>query len=379
MNYGRVTLTIQAGSAQLQAVPATFIDAVNRVVIRQKYASASTFQLIVNADVPKSLAKDLPIIADGTGTPGSRVKIAVTVGSKQQCLMDGVSVHQELGYTAESGAFTYSLIGEDLSAFLRLEEKSVEWPGRSCAQIAREIINKYESHGLSATIVTPTSDYAPAQNQWLYRQSASDLDYLRALGRPFGYFFAIRPGSSIDDDASGYWGPPARGGETLPALSVAMGAWTNVQSIDFNYDASASQSFQGSSRADKETTEKLDVASSDSLGLTSFAETSSFSSTLKRTIRYIEPSVVGPLATAYAEALMRETTRSAMRVKAKIDTLMYGSVITPASQIAVRGVGDTHDGLYFVEQVDHTIERGSYIQEVVMTREGVGSTVSSAS
>lgn len=375
MTAQRVTVTVYAGASTPKPVTSSFIDAIDRLVVRQLHDGASTFQIVLNADLPKRLSKDIPILAGALAAPGNRVKIAVAFGRKKQCLMDGVAVHQELTYDAAAGVFVYSIIGEDLSAFMRLEEKSTEWPGRSSAQIAREIIQTYAARGLSATIVTPQSDYAPPQDEWLYRQSASDLDFLRALGRPFGHIFAIRPGASISANSVGYWGPPTREGKILPPLSVSMGAWTNVQSIDFNYDASASQGFKGDSRNDAETDTSLQVQSPNTFGLTSFAKTSSASSTLRRTIRYVEPSIVGALATAYAESLMQETTRSALRVRAKLDALTYGSVITPSSQIPVRGVGDSHDGLYYVEQVDHTIARGTYTQEVIMTREGLGSTI----
>lgn len=372
-----VDVVVYAGASSPQAVPASFIDALDHIVVRQLHDDVSTFQLVLNADLPARLASDIPIIAAANVAPGNRVKIAIAMGSAKQCIMDGVVVHQELGYDGSAGAFTYSVIGEDLSAYMRIEEKSAQWPARSAAQIAREIIQTYAGKGLTATIVTPSSDYAPPENQWVRQQNESDLDYLRTLGRPFGHLFAVRPGTSISANSVGYWGPPARDATPLPALSVQMGSWTNVESINFAYDASASETYTGGNRADSQTDETLAVTSA-AFSLTSLAKTSSSTSALQRIRRYVDPAVVGALATAYAGALLQESTRGALRARAVIDGLVYGAVITPASIVPIRGVGSQHDGLYYVERVEHTIARGSYKQEVVMTREGLGKTISEA-
>jgi phage protein D len=374
----RVTLAIRAGASSPSAVSSAFIDAIDSVVVRQQADSPSTFQIVLNADLPKKLAADIPVIAAGEAAPGNRVKIGLNLGSGRACLIDGVSVHQELKYDAASGAFTYSIIGEDLSLYMRLEEKSTEWPERSCAQIVREIVDTYGSRGLTPTIVTPQSDFAPGKTQWLYRQSASDYDFIRMLGRPFGHLFAVRPGSTIDADAVAYWGPPARDGAKLPALSVSMGAWTNVDELEFAYDASAARGYDGTSRTEDDPPASLTVTSEWELGLTSFAKNAATESPLRRTVRYVDSGVVGALATASASSIVQESARSALRAKAKIDGLVYGTVVSPAAQIPVRGVGGSHDGLYYVEQVEHTIKRGSYTQAIVMTREGLGSTISEA-
>jgi phage protein D len=372
-----VDVTVYAGASSPQAVPATFIDALDHIVVRQVHDDASTFQLVLNADLPARLASDLPIITAANVAPGNRVKIALSLGSAQQCIMDGVVVHQELGYDGTAGAFSYSVIGEDLSVYMRIEEKSAQWPARSAAQVAREIIETYSAKGLTTTIVTPASDYAPPENQWVRQQNGSDLEYLRKLGRPFGHLFAVRPGASISATSVAYWGPPARDATPLPALSVQMGSWTNVESINFAYDASASETYTGGSRSDLETDEALAVASG-TFSLTSLANTSSSTSALQQTRRYVAPAAIGAIATAYAGALLQESTRRALRARAVIDGLVYGTVITPASILPVRGCGSQHDGLYYVERVDHTIARGSYKQEVVMTREGLGKTISEA-
>ncbi|HTJ25704.1 MAG TPA: hypothetical protein VMA36_06010, partial [Candidatus Limnocylindria bacterium] len=230
-------VVVYAGESSPSPVPPEFVDALDRVVVRQAHDRAATFQLVVNADRPVGAAAELPVISAGTVKPGTRVKIGIRLDATLCGVLDGIVSFQELTYAGKGGALTYSVIGEDLSLAMRLEEKATEWPGRSSAQIAREIIANYSRYGLSAKVVDPQQDVTPTVDQWIPQQNATDLAYLRALGRSFGHIFAIRPAASLDASSVAYWGPPAREGTPLPVLTVAAGPAGNVRSIEFGYDA----------------------------------------------------------------------------------------------------------------------------------------------
>jgi hypothetical protein len=57
-----------------------------------------------------------------------------------------------------------------------------------------------------------------------------------------------------------------------------------------------------------------------------------------------------------------------------LDTGRYGGMLEVRRPVGVRGVGDTYDGLYYVQQVTHTLEpqAGTYTQQFTLAREGVG-------
>ncbi|MBV8582300.1 MAG: hypothetical protein JO225_17760 [Candidatus Eremiobacteraeota bacterium] len=374
-----VSVAIRAGSGSPSAVSEDFIDALRTVTVRQVDDGPSTFQLVLDAERAAQSSAELPVISAATVAPGNRVKIGVQLYGTTTALFDGVIAHTELNYDGSGGAFSYSVIGEDLSLYMRLEEKAAEWPGRSSSQIATEIIGNYAQYGLSATVVSPSNDVTPTADQWVRQQNASDLRFLRALARPFGYIFATRPGASMDAQGVAYWGPPPRDGTPLPALTIEMGTDSNVLAIDFGYDAAAAEVYKGGSRVDADTMAASTVSSSADFSGTAFASTASLKSALLRTRRYIEPDRFGTLATAYADALAQVSARSAMRVRAVVDGLDYGTAVTPSSVIAIRGAGAMHDGLYYVERVDHTFRTGEYRMEIVMTREGTGSTISNVS
>jgi hypothetical protein len=56
--------------------------------------------------------------------------------------------------------------------------------------------------------------------------------------------------------------------------------------------------------------------------------------------------------------------------------LRYGRPLKARRLVGVRGSGPAFDGLYFVKQVTHKIKRGAYIQDFVLTRNGLVSTFS---
>jgi phage protein D len=373
-----VAVAVKAGASTPQAVSADFIDALDTVIVRQADDGSSTFQLLLDAERSPNASADFPLLSDATVAPGNRVKLAVELFGKTQGLIDGVVAHQELNYDARSHAFGYSVIGEDVSLYMRLEAKAAEWPARSSAQIAREIIANYSQY-FTPTVVAPSNDFTPTVDQWVRQQNSTDLSFLRALGRPFGYVFATRAGATIDAPAVAYWGPPPRSASPLPALTIDMGTDSNVLSIDFAYDAAAAVAYAGGTRVDAETFAAQTIKASTDFALKKFASSGSMSSALKRTRRFVEPNLAGTLASAYADALAQVSSRAAIRVRAVVDSLDYGTIVTPASVIAVRGAGKTHDGLYYVERVEHTLRRGEYRQEIVMTREGLGSTITRAS
>ena len=52
--------------------------------------------------------------------------------------------------------------------------------------------------------------------------------------------------------------------------------------------------------------------------------------------------------------------------------LTYGN---HTNMVAVRGIGYSYNGIYYVQKVKHTISRGVYTQDFTLTREGLGSTI----
>jgi len=121
-----VSVAIRAGSGSPSAVSEDFIDALRTVTVRQVDDGPSTFQLVLDAERAAQSSVELPVISAATVAPGNRVKIGVQLYGTTTALFDGVIAHTELNYDGSGGAFSYSVIGEDLSLYMRLEEKAAE-------------------------------------------------------------------------------------------------------------------------------------------------------------------------------------------------------------------------------------------------------------
>jgi hypothetical protein len=70
--------------------------------------------------------------------------------------------------------------------------------------------------------------------------------------------------------------------------------------------------------------------------------------------------------------------KSADAVKAtgSLDVARYGDVLRARSLVGVRGAGLAFDGLYYISEVTHRIQRGEYKQDFKLVRNGLISTLS---
>jgi phage protein D len=55
---------------------------------------------------------------------------------------------------------------------------------------------------------------------------------------------------------------------------------------------------------------------------------------------------------------------------------VYGAILQVGRSISVRGMGNTHDGQYIVQQVSHSIANNNYTQQFTLFRDGVGALIS---
>ncbi len=78
-------------------------------------------------------------------------------------------------------------------------------------------------------------------------------------------------------------------------------------------------------------------------------------------------------ARARAVASSDASLDTAVTAEGELDAVRYGRLLEARGLVGVRGVGDTYDGLYYVKQVTHVIEAGSYKQRFSLSRDGVGS------
>src|SRR6185436_18929776 len=176
--------------------------------------------------------------------PLNRVVLLVTFGVVPQVLMDGFITHQQLSPGSSPGTSTLTVIGEDASVMMDQEDNSTEHPAQNEMIIALKIIASYAQHGLAPLVIPPLSVDFPVPVERIPVQQCTDYAYLQQMARRYGYVFFVTPGP-VPLTSTAYWGPPPYFSFPQKALSVNMGAETNVEQINFSSNARAPVVLEG--------------------------------------------------------------------------------------------------------------------------------------
>jgi hypothetical protein len=163
-----------------------------------------------------------------------------------------------------------------------------------------------------------------------------------------------------------YFGPDIRFAEIQPALTMDMGASDNLLSINFSQDGSLPVLATGQ------------MAVPESPITIPFAFPSAripplvVMPTLPRKVQVLRNTAkFDPLQAAAAAESVQSGRLDSVTASGQVDAFRYGSVIRPRRLIGVRGAGYSYNGLYWVTQVTHLIERDKYTQSFQLAREGV--------
>ncbi len=346
-------------------VPAALADALQTVQVTTSSGRASGFQLGFAVSTRSVITQVL--LPAGFFDPGIRVVLVAVVGGVPSVLMDGIISRQEIVPSDEPGASTLTVTGEDLSLAMDLVHERECWPAMPFDVRASLICGKYARYGMIPVIVPPVFTDVQSPTEHIPVQSSTDLAYLKAMASEVGYVFFVEPGPAPLTNVA-YWGPEVRVGLVQPALTVGMGAATNVESLSLSFDG-LSRTQYTITLTEPHTKIGIAVPVPD--------------------ISLLHP----PLATRPAAALRQEplpdiSDRSMVEVlllglsrtsqvsdavtgQGKLDVLRYGHVLRARQLVGLRGAGLAYDGLYYVTSVTHDIKRGEYKQSFSLARDGL--------
>jgi len=292
--------------------------------------------------------------------PLNRVIVLITFGIVPQVLMDGFITHQELSPGAGPGTSTLTVIGEDASVILDQEKKSAEHPMQDETIIAYKLILSYAQYGLVPAVIPPIPVDPPLLTERIPSQQGTDLAYLKQMAARYGYVFFITPGP-VPMTSTAYWGPPPRLGVPQKALSVNLGAETNVDQITGRVQ-------------DRVTGLALPVATFASTRVPLSARPAWLvqqPNVRRRQFRESGLNVAQALGRAQGET--DASVDSTVTATGELDALRYGALLHARGLVGLRGVGDQNDGIYYVKSVTHTVKVGEYKQQFTLSRDGWGS------
>jgi len=377
MNPLGIHLTLLIGPTVPVPAPALLTENLSKVEVEQSDAARSGFQIQFDAGRagPAGLL-DYPMLANPLLRPGNRVVVIVILNAMPRVLIDGFITNQQLDPGDAPGTGHLTVTGEDITAALDRTEVTAEHPAQNEMVIALKLIASYAQYGLLPQVLPPFLIDFPLPVERIPVQRGTDLAYLQALAARFGYVFYIRPGP-LPLMNTAYWGPPIRLGLPAKALSTNLGGDTNVERIDFQYDAQAVVQVEGRVR-DRTLNTDLPVMTFFSTRMPPLAAFPALPFDLPN-VRKVQLESAEGLTYTQAFARAQATTNASMdnvlTASGEVDGARYGDVLEARGLVGVRGAGYNYDGLYYVKRVKHTLARGQYKQAFTLTREGKGSTV----
>lgn len=371
-----IHLTVLIGPTVAVPAPPEIAEAIQSVQVTHNDEGRSGFQIVLQVGrAGPTDVLDYRLLLNPLLRPFNRVILVAIFDALPQVLMDGIITNQQLSPGAQPGAATLTLTGEDVSVMMDLEKKRAQHPAQPDPLIVLKLIGSYAQYGLVPMITPPPSVETPLPTERVPVQQGTDLEYLKQLAASYGFVFFVEPGPAPFTNFA-YWGPPRRIGVPQRALSVNMGPETNVESINFQYNALTPTIVKDTVQDPQMNNVPLPVITFVSTRPPLVSQPALPFNLPNVRSSLLENSSGGGLS--YAQAFARAqgvTDRSVDNVvtaSGELDALRYGGLLRPRNLVGLRGAGYTNDGLYYVKSVSHTLGRGQYKQRFTLTREGVG-------
>jgi len=357
-------------------LPASLTARLRSVDVTETDKERSVFTLTFDAGRSGSEgALDVAGLRASPVTVLSRVLLTVTFGVRPAVLMDGIITEFRLTPGDQPGAASLTITGEDVSFLLDREEVTAEHPGLDAAGQASKILAPYQAQGIAAVVVPLRVVDRPLASECVPTQQKSDLAHLTELAERHDYVAYVIPGPAISTSTSTfYWGPPVRTGPPQPALSVDLGPETTFTGLTFGTEALAPATVSGAV-LDRHTGKvvQLDVSRSERPQLSAQPLWQAHAPGIRR--RLLRDARCDPVAARVRAQADMDRSIDAVSAEGTVDGARYGHVLRPRGLVGVRGAGWSHDGFWYVQKVQHALQRGSYQQTVRLVREGHGSTV----
>ncbi len=375
-----VQLTLMMGPFVPMTVPRAVLDALDEVEVTVNDTTTSGFQLTFLIDKQSPL-QILFLLTGGLPLLFMRVVLVATINGSANVLIDGVVTNNHIAPGDKGSNSTLTITGEDLTALMNQSNWS-GFPFPACPAEARValLVAKYSVFGVIPIIIPSVMIDVPLPIDQIPSQQGTDLSYIRLLADRVGYVFYIDPGPA-PGVSKAYWGPQIKWGPIQPALSIDMDAYTNVESLHFNFD-------QQQNKIPIVYIYNQETGVSIPIPIPPITP-------LNPPLGAIPPlpSNIPPDLTSVRDDLSKRPIPQAIMIglavasqwadavtgEGSLDVTRYGGVLKARQLVGVRGAGPAFDGLYYVKSVTHKIKRGQYKQNFKLSRNGLMSTVQTVS
>jgi len=281
-----------------------------------------------------------------------RVVITAGLADDSRQLLTGFVTHMRPQFATGLEQSRLEIWGMDATVLMDRVDKLKDWPNKKDSDIATETFRTY---GLTPRVTD--TDVIHDEEVSTIIQRETDVQLLKRLALRNGYECFV-------DGDTGFFQPPAVDDTPQPVLAVQFGAETNVNrfSLEVNALAPANVAMFG---VDHVTGDVLD-ASAESGGQPTLGANDADS--------YLPPGMdpgriyIGqtvttgsPEMTALCQGL-RDQGEWFVTGEGEVAANQYGSILTPRGTVTIKGIGETHSGVYYVTHVTHTFSTAGYTQ-----------------
>lgn len=281
-----------------------------------------------------------------------KVKITAGFESGAEELISGYITHVKPYFDPDPSQCMLEIWGMDGSVLMDREEKLKDWSNKKDSDIASEILGVY---GFTPEVEDTEVIHDEAISTIIQRET--DMQFLKRLARRNGFECYV-------EGEKGYFGRPQVDSEPQPMLAVHFGGETNVNrfSIEVNALTPANVAMFQIDRTNKEI---LDAAAEASRQ-TALGETDAaglLGAGVNPGLVYVGMNAAtgNPEMTALCQGLFHQGEWF-VTGEGEIAANQYGHVLKPRGTVAIKGIGETHSGVYYVTHVTHSFTPDGYIQ-----------------
>lgn len=366
-----IHLSLFIGESVPLPVPKQVVDSVLTLKVTTTSGKTSGFQISLMIESNSSLYNLFVMTSQGL-IPMVRVIIAVSINGLAEVLIDGVVTHHELQSSSQGGQSLLTVTGEDLSRVMDYFDFSgLPYPGAPHIARVGAILSKYAVLGIVPVIIPPLFLEVVNPLEKVVKQKGKDLGYIKKLAEEVGHVFYLEAGPKVGMSYA-YWGPLIKNGPPQPSLNMNMDEKTNVEALTFRIDTeSKTEPIVHIHNSLTKASLPLPLSKinplTPPLGLFPILakKTEKLRGTAKMTPIQATLTGMGKAAQS-SESIVGEGT---------LDVLRYGRVLKARRLVTVRGAGSTFNGLYYVKNVVHQIQRGEYKQSFTLSRDAIVSNI----
>jgi hypothetical protein len=371
MLTGSVHLSLLMGPAVAVPVPKAVVETLERVEIQTSAGERGGFSLTFTFSSDSPLTTVLLLL--GQVGPVIRTVLFATVNGIPIPLVDGVVTHHQVSPDVQAGRSTLVLTGEDLTAVMdQIDMTGLPYPGLPPFARVNVILAKYAAFGVIPLVVPSVAVDVPIPTNRIPVHRGTDLAYVQRLAEESGYVFYVQAGPA-PGTSTAYWGPEIKVGVPQAALNVDMDAHANVDTINLRYDGQ-SATLPVVFIQNEQTRAPIPIPIP--AGANPLSPPLGLIPPIPSKVELMNDTANKSPAQAIMLGLARASrTAEAVTATGSLDVVRYGRPLRARSLVGLRGAGTAYDGLYFVKRVTDKLERGSYMQDFTLTRNGLISTV----